>query len=180
MAIWWSFIRVLLSTALLTTPCLADGYGFIGYGRVMHYPPCAHACWSAISISSLSCTPDHGPYDFSHGNNPTPPECFATNQVFMQTLALCISTHCPKDLGVDMIENFWALHETSGNKPGSGVMPAMSYTEALASVVQQPNVSLIPLSPLKQVSLIGSGFYLASLNAMIYVEQAEINESKYR
>jgi hypothetical protein len=175
-----SLLARLLFTLQLVAPCLADGSGFIGYGKVMHFPACAHACRGAVALSPLPCTPEYGPFDYLHGNNPTSPDCFATSEVFMQTVALCIATHCPKDLSLDTIESYWRLHETSGNVPESEPKPAMSYSEALASIGQRPNVTMIPTRPLNKTSLVSLAFFQGQLNAVVFVEQAEISHSKYR
>ena len=83
-------------------------HGLIGYGIDMFDPPCAHACRSVVSKSALSCSPPgevmshHG-----HGQVNTPPECFATDDAYLQTMALCLSTYCEDESAAEL-EFYWS------------------------------------------------------------------------
>ena len=50
-----------------------------------------------MSILKLACTSDL--------TQKTSPECYATDNVFLETLGFCISRHCK--VGVDEIEQYW-------------------------------------------------------------------------
>lgn len=116
---------------------LGDGIGMIGFGKTMYQPPCAFACRSVISGSALLCTPAHDPDSAAgaghHAPPKTPKSCFASDQAFAQTLALCIDTYCPGSdaprLGA--VEDYWASHLATGSIGNFSWVPALTYQEAL-------------------------------------------------
>ncbi|KAL3479840.1 hypothetical protein BJX99DRAFT_255280 [Aspergillus californicus] len=83
------------------------GHGFIGYGISMYKPACAYACRATIT-NPLNCTTSAD----SHGNkgmgmdmdmqmgdgwiveDAPSAKCYATNDTFLQTLALCMDAQC--------------------------------------------------------------------------------------
>ncbi|KAJ4158534.1 uncharacterized protein LMH87_009056 [Akanthomyces muscarius] len=115
---------------------LGDGVGMIGFGKTMYQPPCAFACRSVIGGSTLLCTPEHESDSAAGGHHAppkTPESCFATDQAFAQTLALCIDTYCPGSdaprLGA--IEDYWGSHLATGSIGNFSWVPALTYQEAL-------------------------------------------------
>lgn len=154
------------------------GYGFIGYGISMYPPTCAHACRDSIS-NPLDCG-DDGSMHHVHGmvrrmdmGHMPSPECYATNDAYLETLAYCISTHC-QDVEAWRLEKYWER-----NVPGRleyQPEPKETYQEALAKVTTPPN-STTPLDQtLLFVSLVDEETYLATFNAK---DAFEINENAH-
>ncbi|KIY01865.1 uncharacterized protein Z520_02003 [Fonsecaea multimorphosa CBS 102226] len=95
------------STLFLPTQCMTSsgraGHGLIGYGINMYFHYCCTACRNVLSASQLNCSKiaemeGMGGMDMSgDGDFTTMPECYATDDAFLQSLALCISQRCPQD-----------------------------------------------------------------------------------
>ncbi len=97
-----------VQSSLASTSDRRINHGLVGYGIVMFDPPCAYACKDVVSPSPLNCTPhEHHSADHAHGHVSTPPECFATDDAFLQTMAYCLSINCD---GVSpwLLEYFWS------------------------------------------------------------------------
>ena len=90
----------------------------------MYKPPCAFSCRSIISGAMLNCSVMEGGEDSMAGmagmdmgaEFTTSPECYATDDSFLQTLAYCMSTHCS---GVSewKLEQYWVIN-VAGIEPG--------------------------------------------------------------
>lgn len=109
---------------------------FTGMGGPRQEPVCAYACRSAISSSTLSCSP---PMDHSHGGghmDMTTPECRGGDTAFLTTLAHCIDSRCP-DVPIWQLEEYWAA-QASG---GPGVPAKWDYRTALEQVATAPNIT---------------------------------------
>ncbi|TWU76323.1 hypothetical protein ED733_005895 [Metarhizium rileyi] len=118
--------RIAYGLILLAKLAAADGTGMVGLGKTMYDPPCAFGCRSVISSCPLLCSP-------KEKGAKTPPECYTTDQAFMRTLALCISTYCSQSdhPSLGKIEDYWESHLTSSTVAIFEPKPAMSYSEAL-------------------------------------------------
>ncbi|RDL36018.1 uncharacterized protein BP5553_06630 [Venustampulla echinocandica] len=156
------------------------GHGLVGYGITMYNPPCAFACRSAISSSPLNCTessldmPGHSM--MAMGSGETTPECYATDDVFLQTLAWCVSSYC-KDIPTWKLEKYWKM-----NVAGiAAVQPDAkeSYQQALAKVSSVPTETLVSGDPLNKTSLVSNDDYMTNWNAMIAFEGVEGSHEKY-
>jgi hypothetical protein len=158
----------------------ADGRGLIGYGITMYNPPCAAACRAVIEGATLLCTPhdhaDHG----GHGHGATPPECYATDRAFMQTLALCISEQCSDKYTADVYERYWRRNEVGGGRVVLEPKPSMSYAEALASIEEDPIEVYVSGDPLNKTSSVSDEDWQGYLNALVLFEHIETGHQKYR
>ncbi|KAL1844007.1 hypothetical protein VTJ49DRAFT_6411 [Mycothermus thermophilus] len=128
---------VLAGLLLHTTGVLADGKGFLGYGKTLYHPTCAFACRGVVRNCKLSCTPESGGANHGTAHNPvsTPPDCFVRDTAFLRTMALCIDNYCPisDNPSQDLIEDYWASHLGTGTLGNYAYVPALSYSEALAA-----------------------------------------------
>jgi hypothetical protein len=118
---------------------LGDGVGMIGYGITMYQPPCAFACRSVVASCPLTCTPHlEENHDSGHSAAPTPPECYANDQSFLRTLALCINNYCHLKGNPHMgtIEEYWSTHVATGSIGTYDYKPALTYQEAVAAARQ--------------------------------------------
>src|ERR1700761_6532539 len=107
----------LFLVSLVVVPILGEmtsgrpGHGLNGYGIQMYKPPCAYACRDTISDATLNC----GTWSVMDGMNMSmaSPECYASDDNFLQPLAWCIHTRCPgkyekpSDVAVWKIEKYW-------------------------------------------------------------------------
>jgi len=157
------------------------GHGLIGYGIVMYKPPCAHACRDTISISALNCSTmsmddKGGMAGMDMGTSTTEPECYATDDTYLQTLAYCISTHC-KDVTTWELEKFWTTYAV-GRMMGQP-QPKESYQEALSKVTSAPTQTLVSGDALNQTSLVTEDDYLGNFNGDTGFEKAEVVHEKY-
>jgi hypothetical protein len=159
--------------------CWAVGNGLIGFGKAMYPPPCAHACRAAIDSSPLRCTPEHEHSTGHSHSSPTPDECFATDEVFLQTLALCISSRCA-DQSASSLETYWENHLVGGSTVKLTPKPAMSYAEALQSITVKPDVVHEYGEPLNITQLVSSDDWESQYNGLSLFEETEVGHEKYR
>lgn len=173
---------VLLLTTAVQGSSGRPGYGLIGYGISMYKPPCAYACKDSIS-NPLNCN-DHDEHDMhmvrrmSGMDMEEPsPECYASNEPYLQTLAHCMSTHC-EDVEVWKLERFWEMN-VAGRKLHQP-SPKMSYQEALDSIAEAPT-EIIPAEEMLHVaSLVDEETWLAAYGGDHTFEMNEGRHSRYR
>ncbi|SMR55512.1 unnamed protein product [Zymoseptoria tritici ST99CH_1A5] len=154
------------------------GSGFIGYGITMYKPSCAFACRDAFVGYMLECSTDASPHlskRMSMGSMSgmvTTPECYATDDAFLQSMAYCISTHC-SDVPIWRLEKWWATRLTGrgANLP----QPKQAYSATLAHVTTPPNSTIAKGGFLNQTGLVDEHAWLANFNADNIFEVNEIN-----
>lgn len=158
------------------------GHGLIGYGIQMYKPPCAHACRDTIKGTALNCSTimdDHeGHSGGHHGSSPivTEPECYATDDIFLQTLAHCISTHC-EHLPTWKLERFWSLYTVGRQRVQPD--PKLSYSQALAKVTDEPTAVVVSGESLNQTSVVNEEDYIGNYNGDNGFETAEISHERF-
>ncbi|OAG43203.1 hypothetical protein AYO21_02489 [Fonsecaea monophora] len=180
------------STYFLTAQCMTSsgraGHGLIGYGINMYFPYCCTSCRNVLSGSRLNCSEvmemdDMGGMDMGGGGDfMTMPECYATDDAFLQSLALCIHQRCPNDpneynLKDWQIEKWWAM-----NVVGSAAVqpdPKESYAEALAKVTTLPTETLVAGDALNRTMLVSIEDYQPNWNANTIFEHIEILHERY-
>ncbi|KAF1988396.1 ferric reductase-like protein transmembrane component 4 [Aulographum hederae CBS 113979] len=175
-----------VSLHVLHATCMVSqgrkGHGLIGYGIEMYKPTCAFACRDTISGSSLSCTP-HSMDDMEGMDGmamdmggDTEPECYATDDVFLQTLAYCISTHCQ---GVPLweLEEYWKKN-VAGNDAVQPD-PKISYQKALEDITETPTAVLVSGEPLNVTSVVGEEDYMLNWRADSIFEDMEVTHERY-
>ncbi|OAP64954.1 hypothetical protein AYL99_00926 [Fonsecaea erecta] len=186
-------VALLFTSALfLPAQCMTSsgraGHGLIGYGINMYFPYCCTACRNVLSGSKLNCSEateveDMSGMDMSgDGGFTTMPQCYATDDAFLQSLALCISQRCPQDareheLKDWQIEKWWAM-----NVVGSAAVqpdPKESYAEALAKVTTVPKETLMAGDPLNRTMLVSVEDYQPNWNADKIFEHIEILHERY-
>jgi hypothetical protein len=150
--------------------------GTVGLGVSMYDPACAFMCRNSASGFMLDCPDDHHHHHHvdrkakrnAHHHMMPSPECYATNDPFLQTLAWCIHTHCPEDLALSDIEQYWERN-VAGNL-NDQPSPKYSYQEALGRVDNEPqevaNASLV----LNGTSLVDEWLYQAHWGANVGIE----------
>lgn len=159
-----------------------QGHGLIGYGIQMYKPPCAHACRDSLKGTALKCSivnEDHEGHSGGHhgsSNIVTSPECYATDDVFLQSLAYCISTHC-EHLPTWKLERFWSLY-TVGRLPGQPD-PKDSYQQALAKVGKVPTTVAVSGDSLNVTSVVDDEAYVGNYNGDNGFETAEVSHERF-
>ncbi|KAJ1565026.1 hypothetical protein HK096_004975 [Nowakowskiella sp. JEL0078] len=155
------------------------GYGLIGYGITMYQPPCAFSCRDVISSAELACsTMDH---DMSSGSmdmmtSSTTPQCFASDDAFLRTLAWCISKNC-NGLPLSQIEHYWEKNVAGHDDVQPN--PKESYQTALAKVTVTPSQKYTKNLPLNVTMLVPASDYEASYNALSAFENIEIIHERF-
>ncbi|KAK9446640.1 ferric-chelate reductase [Limtongia smithiae] len=146
------------------------GYGFVGYGIQYEKPSCAFACREAISGATLSCSTT------TNMDIITDMECYTTNDVFLQTLALCVSTRC-SSTPVWSLERYW-----EGNVAGSADVqpdPKETYQQSLAKINGIPTAEYSETGWLNETSIVAYELWFANYNTDVAFEEQESQQVKY-
>lgn len=161
-----------------------DGHGLIGYGIKMYNPPCAFACRAAISSAPLNCSTYEG--EMSHGMAgmsmsdhemaTTSVECYASDDLFLQTLAWCISTRC-QDIPTWELEKYWSLNEP-GNKQGQPD-PRLTYQQALSKVSTPPTKLFSAMDALNTTAVVPESVHQAQMQTLFTFETNESTHERY-
>lgn len=178
----WLCLALIVSACLLkSSPGLTrrPEYGVIGYGIDFWQPVCAFACRTTIAFMAVHCnqTIGYGNELENHEDASSPtPECFATNDPFLQTLAWCISTHCD-NIAIPRLERYWML-----KVPGEWThqpSPKWSYKESLNSITKLPMSDVSMGEPLSEASLVKEEEYISNFNAMSSWASVEVTHETY-
>lgn len=144
----------------------------------MYKPLCAHACRDVLSTSMLNCS-NHvhmaGSMGMDMGSD-TSPECYATDDAFLQTLAYCISTHC-QGVAVWSLERYWNMN-VAGTSPGQP-LPKATYQQTLTNITMKPTETLVVGEDLNKTMIVSDEDYKASYNAHGAFEKMERNHETY-
>ncbi|KAH8711913.1 ferric reductase-like protein transmembrane component 4 [Phaeosphaeriaceae sp. PMI808] len=153
-------------------------YGLVGYGFQIFQPPCAFACRDAIAGAKLKCSTVDGMSAMEGmdmgGMVMTDPQCYATDDVFLQTMAWCISSRC-KSISTWKLERYW-----KENIPGALAVqpdPKETFQEALAKVIDTPTVVYAEPGSLNVTSNIAEDLWFAAYNTdIIFAHQESMQE----
>ena len=153
-------------------------HGLIGYGISMYRPLCAYSCRAVLSTSMLNCSV---PIDMSEGKNmdgsaSTTPECYATDDAFLQTLAYCISTHC-QDVAIWDLERYWIMNVagTESKQPD----PKATYQQTIGNITTKPQGILHSGDDLHRPMIVSHQDYDMNYNAQDVFEQVEDNHETF-
>ncbi|KAK4100929.1 hypothetical protein N658DRAFT_524460 [Parathielavia hyrcaniae] len=174
----------MLLTSLFVAPAQAhvtngrERYGVIGYGIDMYNPTCAFACIDTVRGWPLDCHEHdgHGGMDSHHTPSATP-ECRASSDPYLQTLAWCLHTHCP---GVknSTLETVWEMDVVARQKVQP--LPAYSYQVALSRAAAAPPTSVLDAeATLNTMSLVDEQSWLANFNGLEVFEKMEVRAETY-
>jgi hypothetical protein len=174
-----------LTFSLLLAPAAAHisqgrtQHGLIGYGIQMYDPGCAFACRDTVTSWMLDCGDAGTNIGSHHGGmamaTPTP-LCYATNDPFLQTLALCIANHC-KEEPLSKLEYWWETYLV-GRQPGQPY-PKISYQTALENIQTQPMTIVGDEDVLNATSLVDEAVWLANYNGDHGYDITEARSSTY-
>ncbi|KAI4244238.1 MAG: hypothetical protein L6R42_010506, partial [Xanthoria sp. 1 TBL-2021] len=177
-----AFLHILLVSSHVSTG--RDGHGLIGYGITMYNPLCAYTCRDVLSTSMLRCS-EHTDMHMHGGmlkkremdmGVETSPECYASDNSFLRTLAYCMSTHC-QDVAIWDLEKYWNLN-VAGRQPNQPV-PRATYQQTLAKIATEPKDKLVVGEELNHTMIVSDEAYQASYNAQAMFEKMENNHEKY-
>lgn len=175
-------MRVNLLTLALVVACAAKPtggrrrYGVIGYGITMYDPPCAYACIDTIKKATLNCMPDHDmDMDMHMAMPPATPECKATSDPYLTTMAWCFHTHCP-DISKSNLEYVWETDIVG--RLAVQPAPKYGYIEALSRVKGTPTRTLSK-AMLNDTMLVNEKKWLGNFNGVGGFESMERLAEKY-
>ncbi|KAL8953431.1 MAG: hypothetical protein Q9222_000705 [Ikaeria aurantiellina] len=156
------------------------GHGLIRYGISMYQPLCASTCRDVLSTSKLDCSEmDMSGMDMDMDmgmGSETSPECHATDNAFLATLAYCISTRC-QDVPLWNLERYWTMNVagTSVDQP----LPKATYQETLANMTTRPKDTLAVGGDLNRTMLVPDEDYRTSYRTHGVFERVETNHATY-
>ena len=155
-----------------------DGRGLIGYGIQMYNPLCAYTCRDVLSTSMLNCseTMDMSASMGMEMGSETSPECYATDDAFLDTLAYCMSTRC-RDVPVWHLEEYWIMN-VAGHLP-TQPLPKATYQQTLANMTFKPIKTLVSGEDLNHTMIVADEDYQASYNAQGVFEKMEQHHETY-
>lgn len=133
--------------------------------HIPYTPVCAYACRLAIQSHPLECTPK--------GSTTTPPDCFASNEQYLTSLAYCMSTRCTT-VSLAKLNTFWTKFAigTGSYEP----VPQISYKVALQKA-GTPNVTAVEGQLLNKTSIISEESYQLQFSGLLSWNQAEYSHS---
>ena len=172
------YLLVTLLASGVLAQKLRSEYGFVGYGINAFDPFCAFACRDSISGATLNCSEvmSDGMGGMSDMNDMvmTEPECYATDDAFLQTLAWCVQSHC-KDTPVWKLERFWKdnVAGTYAHQPD----PKTTYQQALAKINGTPTAVYNETGSLNDTSIVSKDLWFAAHNTdTIFIHQESQQE----
>jgi len=169
----------LFGTAAAHTSSGRTRHGFIHYSFKMYDPPCAYGCRDTLGGYFLECE-EYGSGGHSHHGSmdmpPPTPQCYATNDFFLQSMAWCISTHC-KDVPVAKLEEYWAI-DLVGRKANQAA-PKWSYQESLFKVTEPPTEIADPEEILNTTTLVDEESYQSNYNGDSVYDIVEYASHRY-
>lgn len=185
MTVSWTLLFLLLLTTLPVIPAISivntgrDGHGIVGYGIRMDQPACAYACRDAIT-NPLECgdgaSGGSGNSILTQTTDAPSPECYASNEAYLQTLAYCLFQHC-SDVPVWRIEKYWK--ENVAGHEAHQPEPRQSYQQTLAQIGSAPTSATPSQDLLKNASLVHDSTYLGLYNAESGFTDSEITHERY-
>ncbi|KIV83755.1 hypothetical protein PV11_05750 [Exophiala sideris] len=165
-------ISTFVHISLCMTSAGRSGHGLIGYGINMYFPNCCTSCRDVLSASRLHCSDfmdvdGMAGMDMTSSDFTTSAECYATDDAFLQSMAVCISQRCPTDpsrgdLKDWQIEQWW-----------------QSYEESLAKVKDIPTETIVSGDPLNHAMLVSDDDYQSNWNANNAFENGEDLHERY-
>ncbi|CAG8408234.1 unnamed protein product [Penicillium salamii] len=169
-------LSILFSPAISTDlkdPTGRPGHGFIGYGISVYDPVCATTCAEVVPTRLQCPKSDDGG---SYLSTPSP-ECLATNEPYLTSMAWCIHVHCGDEVEIFNIESWWRL-----NIPGRQVdqpVPKMTYQHALSLIETPPTEILEKGAVLNRTVTVSNESYNAHQEQQTVYKNVQTNSSKY-
>ena len=160
---------------LLSMVSAGHGHGLIGYGFTMYHPLCAWTCRDVLGSSMLNCS---DPMDMEDPDAyiETSPECFATDDFFLQSMAYCLSTHC-QDVSLWDLEKYWGQY-LADFEPNQAI-PKATYQQALQNITAPPTDTIVIGEELNKTMLVSDEDFEASANAQGNFEKIETNHATH-
>ncbi|KAI4953946.1 hypothetical protein J4E91_001655 [Alternaria rosae] len=164
-------------------PAKRYNHGFVGVGITALQPACAFGCRDSISGATLNCTtveemPGIEGMDMGMGEAMviTEPECYATDDVFLQTLAWCLKIRC-NDIPVWELEKYWKEFV-----PGAFALqpdPKFTYQQALEKIEGTPTAVYNQTGKLNQTSTVAQELWYPAFNTNVIFGHQERQQVTY-
>ena len=172
----FKLILILLVNLRLSSFVLA-GHGFIGYGYSLYDPLCAYTCRDLFSSSRLNCSEPMDPAATDEdAEADTTPECYATDDAFLQSLAYCLSTHC-QDVSLWDLEEYWGKYEADW-EPRKAI-PKASYQQTSQNITTKPTDILVIGEDLNKTMMVSDEDYELAHNSYSNFRKMEINHATH-
>lgn len=170
-----SLASIILLLSLICPVYSANG--FVGYGISMYKPPCAHVCRSSIT-NPLNCsTNSNDDMGITWIIEKSPePDCYATNDAFLQTLAYCIYSHCRTESN-STLQRYWEMNVAGSEKDQP--LPNQAYQQALQNIGFRPNITANASTALESASLVSEELYKLNWRTLTVFEEVEATHEKF-
>ncbi|KAI1441990.1 hypothetical protein F5Y02DRAFT_410403 [Annulohypoxylon stygium] len=148
----------------------------------MYDPACAYVCFDVIGRYQLSCSEvedESAMPGMSGMSGPmimTSPNCYATDDNFLRSMAYCISTHC-RDVSQTRLEHYWEYFLV-GRSPKQPT-PKEPYSVALLHADPPPKAIVESRAFLNTTTLVDEEIYSASYNSLVLGEEIETRQSNF-
>jgi hypothetical protein len=165
--------------AMIASAATRYNHGFVGLGIDAFEPPCAFACRDSISGATLKCSTVeemHGMEGMDMGMATTAPDCYATDDAFLQTLAWCVKSRC-EGLPDWKLEKYW-----KENVAGAFAVqpdPKMSYRQALGEIEGTPAGLYNESGVLNSTSVVAESLWFPAYNNDVVFKRQEIQHERY-
>jgi hypothetical protein len=169
---------ITLALLAIASPLAAQQMGSFklpGYGYSWYAPPCAFACYNALSSAMLECTSMDHSGGHGHGAGPTSPECRAGDTAFLTTLAYCMEFNCGANTPTWERELFWSKHVTGDE----AVLPKWDYSITLKEISEAPTVVYNSSELLNHTVLLDQESYDMQYNFNVIFDRMEGLQSRY-
>ena len=155
--------------------CSASGHGLVGYGFTLYKPLCAWTCREVFSSSPLNCSE---PMDMEDADAEleTLPECYATDDAFLQSLAYCLSTHC-QNVAIWDLEEYWSKY-VADYEPNQAI-PKATYQQVSQNITTEPTDTLVLGEALNKTMMASDEDYEAAQNGLGNFEKMETNHATH-
>lgn len=100
------------------------------------------------------------------------PDCYATNDAFLQTLAYCLYSHCKTETD-SRIQHYWELNVAGSERDQP--LPKESYEQALQSIKLRPNSVNNVSAVLQSASLVSEEDYTLQWRTLSVFDKMETN-----
>lgn len=108
----------------------------------------------------------------------TAPECYATDDAFLTTMAWCWDQRC-NDTTLSRLEQYWHTNAIGGAPLSEQPSPKWTYQETLQQIDESPTVEMVGSQPLSTTSLVLFKDWDLQYRTLGTFEHMEGNHSKY-
>jgi len=179
------FLRVVLLFSFFSNHYAAfakRAQGLVGFGITLYgNKACPYSCMVGTYYNRLNCsyTPEEVAAKGLETWESTPPECYASDEAYLTTIALCYNEFCKGLSFVEKTELYQTLTVGWGEEGESTLEPKMSYEMALMSIKYPVDDIMEEDGNLTRTARTPADLIEKYMNAYLAYEDAEVGNSRY-